>query len=110
LGNSPTYNELQKKAVVGKKLTDEDFSQLYRMVREILPGFYQFITNKSYSLNEAEFNTCVLFRLHVKALGASLLLDKSPAAITKISKSAMMKLFISEGKSRELIDKLSMIS
>ena len=110
LGNSPTYNELQKKAVVGKKLTDEDFSQLYRMVREILPGFYQFITNKSYSLNEAEFNTCVLFRLHVKALGASLLLDKSPAAITKISKSAMMKLFKSEGKSRELIDKLSMIS
>ena len=110
LGNSPTYNELQKKAVVGKKLTDEDLSQLYRMVREILPGFYQFITNKRYSLNESEFNTCVLFRLHVKALGASLLLDKSPAAITKISKSAMMKLFKSEGKSRELIDKLSMIS
>ena len=109
LGDSPIYQMLHKKTDAGKKLTDEDISQLYTLVREVLPVFYQFITNKKFSLNEAEYNVCVLFRLHVKAFGASVLLDKSPAAITKISKAVMEKLFGESGNSRELIEKLSFV-
>ena len=110
LETSPIYASLHSKVDAGKKLSDEDFSQLYRLLREVLPGFSQFITNKKYSLNEAEYNTCVLFRLHVKAFGAGVVLGKSPAAITKISKSVMMKLFRENGNSRELIEKLQAIS
>ena len=106
LEKSPVFSNLHKKADAGKKLSEDDFSELYRLVREVLPGFYQFISNKKYSLNEAEYNTCVLFRLHVKAFSAGALLGKSPAAITKISKSVMMKLFHENGNSRELIEKL----
>ena len=106
LEESPLYSNLHKKVDAGRMLNDEDISQLYRLVRETLPGFYQFISNKKHALNEAEYNVCILFRLHVRAFGVSVLLDKSPASITKISKAVLEKLFQENGNSRELITKL----
>ena len=77
------------------------------MVVETLPRFYQYIISNKYSLNQHEYQACLLFRLHVNALSVSNLLGVSPATITKVSKSILRKQFEKEGNSKDVMEMLS---
>ena len=109
LKKSETYEFLQKKAVVGHELTEEEWSKINMMVIEIFPRFYNFITSKQYALSINEYRACLLFRLHIKPVTISFMLGVSPSAVTKISKNLLSLLFNSEGVAKDLVEKLTKI-
>ena len=100
------YQKLGGMADKGLKLSSDELSLLHKMVIEVLPAFYQLISDKSYSLNEHEFDASILFRLHINAFSVGVMLGVSPSSVTKISKSLMKKLFQEEGTSKNLMEKL----
>lgn len=106
LQNSDIYKSLCRKADIGKPFSEAEWHELNRLVMEVIPEFYQFISNKRYALNVNEFRTCILFRIHIKAGGISNVLDVTPSYVTKMSKQLLVKLFESDGTSKDLIEKL----
>lgn len=110
LQESTAYDSLKKNAARGVTLSDDDWHQVYMMVIEVLPHFYQLITSKKLELNDKEFKTCILIRLHFSPKEIANMLDVSSAYITKLRNNMMVKLFGEEGKSKELDEKLMQYS
>ena len=109
LRESAIYTTLSKKSNIGSTLTEEEWHELNCLVMEVLPNFYQFISNRQYALNVNEYRACILFRLHIKSGSVSHLLEVVPSYVTKMSKQLLIKLFKSEGTSKDLGEKLSEI-
>lgn len=103
---SETFRELHRKADTGTLLTEDDWRSLDELVKEVLPGFQQFIAAKEYVMSQNERRVCLLLRLHVKPLCICHLLGVSAAAVTMMSKSLLQKLFGRKGASRELSERL----
>ena len=99
---SPDYKDIRIKGARGVVLSESDWQHIYVMVINALPNFYKFISSKKFDLNDKEFKTCILIRLHLPPGDIAKILDVSPAYITKIRNSMMKKLFGVEGKSKEL--------
>jgi DNA-binding MarR family transcriptional regulator len=101
---------LQKSADKALVLSDEDWHQTYMMLIEILPNFYRLISSKRSELNDNEFKTSILIRLHFTPKDVANMLNVTQPYITKVCKSLMQKLFDEEGKSKELSEKLKQYS
>ena len=106
LKDSEIYHVFDKLATKGTLPSAEEWQQMYMMVIDLFPSFYQFISSRRYALNEKEFNTCVLIRLHFRPKDICNLLGVSPSYITKIRNTMMKKLFGVEGTSKQLDEKL----
>lgn len=106
LKDSEIYQAFDKLATKGILPSAEEWQQMYMMVIDFFPSFYQFISSKKYALNEKEFNTCILIRMHFRPKDICNLLGVSPAYITKIRNTMMKKLFGVEGTSKQLDEKL----
>ena len=106
LKDSEIYILFDKLAAKGILPSAEEWQQMYMMVIEFFPSFYQFISSKKYALNEKEFNTCILIRLHFRPKDICNLLGVSPAYITKIRNTMMKKLFGVEGNSKKLDEEI----
>ena len=106
LKDSEIYHVFDKLATKGTLPSAEEWQQMYMMVIDLFPSFYQFISSRRYALNEKEFNTCVLIRLHFRPKDICNLLGVSPPYITKIRNTMMKKLFGVEGTSKQLDEKL----
>ena len=110
LEESEIYEYLQKSADKALVLSDEDWHQTYMMLIEILPNFYRLISSKRSELNDNEFKTSILIRLHFTPKDVANMLNVTQPYITKVCKSLMQKLFDEEGKSKELSEKLKQYS
>ena len=110
LEESEIYEYLQKSADKALVLSDEDWHQTYMMLIEILPNFYKLISAKRSELNDNEFKTSILIRLHFTPKDVANMLNVTQPYITKVCKSLMQKLFDEEGKSKELSEKLKQYS
>lgn len=99
---SSDYKDLRIKGARGVPLSESDWQHIFVMIINTLPNFYKFISSKKFELNDKEFKTCILIRLHLPPGDIAKMLDVSPAYITKIRNSMMKKLFGVEGKSKEL--------
>lgn len=110
LEKSYTYKNLQKSANKALVLSDDDWHQAYMMVIEILPNFYKLISSKRSELNNNEYKTCILMRLHFTPKDVSNMLDVTQPYITKVCRSLMQKLFKEEGKSKDLSERLKQYS
>ncbi len=106
LQKSKIYSDLRKTAGKGIMITEEEWHHIYVMTIEIFPSFYQFISSKKYELNDKEFNTSILIRLHFTPKEIANMLGVSSPYITKIRNQMMKKLFGVEGTSKELDEKL----
>ena len=106
LQESAVYKNIQKSAKKALFLTDDDWHQVYMMVIDVLPQFYKFISARRLELNDKEFKTCILIRLHFTPKEVANMLDVSSPYITKMRNQMMQKLFGVEGKSKELDEKL----
>ena len=106
LEESEIYEYLQKSADKALILSDDDWHQTYMMLIEILPNFYRLISSKRSELNDNEFKTSILIRLHFTPKDVANMLNVTQPYITKVCKSLMQKLFDEEGKSKELSEKL----
>jgi len=110
LEKSETYKNLQKTANKALVLSEDDWHQAYMMVIEILPNFYKLISSKRSELNDNEYKTCILMRLHFMPKDVANMLDVTQPYITKVCKSLMQKLFDEEGKSKDLSERLKQYS
>lgn len=106
LEESDIYHELTKKAGKAVELTNDDWHQVNVLAIETLPNFYKFISSKKLELNDKEFKTCMLVRMHFTPKDIANMLGVSQAYITKLRNNMMPKLFGMEGNSKELDEKL----
>ena len=106
LEESDIYHELTKKAGKAVELTNDDWHQVNVLAIETLPNFYKFISSKKLELNDKEFKTCMLVRMHFAPKDIANMLGVSQAYITKLRNNMMPKLFGMEGNSKELDEKL----
>ena len=106
LEDSDIYHELTKKAGKAMELTNDDWHQVNVLAIETLPNFYKFISSKKLELNDKEFKTCMLVRMHFAPKDIANMLGVSQAYITKLRNNMMPKLFGMEGNSKELDEKL----
>ncbi|MDD7028703.1 MAG: hypothetical protein PUI49_04025, partial [Prevotellaceae bacterium] len=106
LKDSEIYHIFDKLAAKGNLPSAEEWQQMYMMVIDFFPSFYQFISSKKYALSEKEFNTCILIRLHFRPKDICNLLGVSSAYITKIRNTMMKKLFGVEGNSKKLDEEI----
>ena len=110
LQESTVYKSLIKKADKGKVLTTEEWDELISLVIEVLPGYFQFLSNNQYILNPKEYRMCVLLRLHVNARSAGNLIGVSPSSVTKMSKNVSKAIFERELTAKDLITELMEIA
>ena len=110
LENSEVYMLLKKSADKALILSDDDWHQTFMMIIEILPNFNKLISSKRPELNDNEFKTCILIRLHFTSKDVSNMLGVTQPYITKVCRSLMQKLFNEEGKSKDLSEKLKQYS
>ena len=110
LENSEVYMLLKKSADKALILSDDDWHQTFMMIIEILPNFNKLISSKRSELNDNEFKTCVLMRLHFTPKDVANMLGVTQPYITKVCRSLMQKLFNEEGKSKDLGEKLKQYS
>ena len=104
--NSEVYMLLKRSADKALILSDDDWHQTFMMIIEILPNFNKLISSKRSELNDNEFKTCILIRLHFTSKDVSNMLGVTQPYITKVCRSLMQKLFNEQGKSRDLSKKL----
>lgn len=110
LENSEVYMLLKRSADKALILSDDDWHQTFMMIIEILPNFNKLISSKRSELNDNEFKTCILIRLHFTSKDVSNMLGVTQPYITKVCRSLMQKLFNEEGKSKDLSEKLKQYS
>ena len=110
LAKSTIYEYIKKSADKALVLSDDDWHQTYMMVIEILPNFYKLISSKRSELNDNEFKTSILIRLHFTPKDVANMLNVTQPYITKVCKSLMQKLFDEEGKSKDLSERLRLYS
>ncbi|MBQ8991263.1 MAG: hypothetical protein IJ084_04560 [Prevotella sp.] len=110
LAKSIIYEDIKKSANKALILSDDDWHQVHMMVIEILPNFYKLISAKRSELNDNEFKTSILIRLHCSPKDVANMLNVTQPYITKVCKSLMQKLFGEDGKSKDLIERLRQFS
>ena len=109
LKDSPLYKALQLKAIKGETLSSNDWEGIYMMIREYFPGFDDFMETHRPNLKEIEYQTCLLLRLHFKAIDIAGCLSLSKSKISQVCNEVMRKTFQSKGSSEELSAKLTKI-
>lgn len=109
LKDSPLYKALQLKAIKGEALSSNDWEGIYMMIREYFPGFDDFMETHRPNLKEIEYQTCLLLRLHFKAIDIAGCLSLSKSKISQVCNEVMRKTFQSKGSSKELSAKLTKI-
>lgn len=110
LEKSEIYEYLKKKAGKALSLSNEDWHQTHMMIIDIFPNFYKLISSKRSELNDNEFRTSILIRLHFTPKEIANMLNVTQPYITKVCRSLMLKMFDEEGKSKDLIEKLKQYS
>ena len=109
LKSSTAYQTLEKKAIRGEALTEEDWRRLRMLVIEYLPGFNDFLTTNAHRLTESKYNICILLRLHFKSVDISKILGIKPPSVSDACTSIMRIIFQKEGSAKELTATLSEI-
>lgn len=110
LMHSKEYARLKVLATRGTLLSDEDWHMVYMMIIETMPSFHKFISSKKHQLNDKEYKTCILIRLHFIQKEIANMVGVSPAYIAKVSNKIMQKLFDSSGKAKDLEQQLKQFS
>lgn len=109
LKESPSYKALQQKAIKGEALSVTEWEGICMMIREYFPGFDDFMETLRPNLKDIEYQTCLLLRLHFKAIDIAGCLSLSKSKISQICTEVMRKTYQSKGSSKELSAKLTKI-
>ena len=98
LKEAEVYKRFHSMANKGKTPSSADWENLNLLLRDVLPGFYRFITVHKHELNDIEYYTCILTRIHVKPKAIGTMVGKTAPYISKIRRSMLQKLFNIDGK------------
>ena len=98
LFDHPSHQMLMRHAAQGTSLSDEEWLQLESLIDKELPGFRDFLQKNRHLLNQREYQTCILLRLHVETKVISRMIGVSASYITKIRVKMLRDIFHLEGK------------
>ena len=85
-----TFREM---AYTAEKPTEEEWQALFDVLQESLPAFSRFMEEHANILNNTEYRTCYLIRIHVNVKGISNILGVSAPYISRIRKEMLRTLF-----------------
>jgi hypothetical protein len=105
LQNSLSYKVIKDTAIKGQTLAQNDWETIDNLVKEYMPGFYDFIVS-NLRINSVEYKICLLLRLHFKAGEIANMLGVTPAYISKTSTEILAGLYGKKGSSKELYKEL----
>ena len=109
LKESPTYNDLGKKAVQGRSLVEEDWNNIRILIQEYLPSFDDFLATNQHRLKLNETHILKLLRLHFKPVDIAGMTGMSKSQISQICSEIMKKIFNAKGSSKELSSRIEKI-
>lgn len=109
LNESPSYKALRQKAIRGTTLSANEWESISMMIREYFPGFDDFMETHRPHLKDIEYQTCLLLRLHFKAIDIAGCLSLSKSKISQVCTEVMRKMYQDKGSSKELSSKLAKI-
>ncbi|MCR5366222.1 MAG: hypothetical protein K6E67_08800 [Prevotella sp.] len=109
LRESPVYKNLEKKAIHGQFLVEEDWKKIKILIGEYLPSFDDFLATNLHRLKGSEYQVMILLRLHFKPVDIAGMIDLSKSQISQNCTEIMKKIFESKGSSKELSVKLDKI-
>ena len=109
LEESSVYCHLQSKALACSPLTDNDWREIERLVKDTLPGFYTLIVSGQYAFHQEGRRLCFLLRLHVGLKEAAALMGVSQPKVSKLSRKILLRVFQEEGSGKELTKRLEYI-
>jgi len=97
------FHSMARKALIP---SDEDWEKLYIGIKDVLPSFCDFIDCNKYQLNQTEYRTCFLIRIHLNVKDMSNMLGVSSAYISKIRKEMLKTLFDCSGSASDFDKKV----
>lgn len=106
LSKSPLYKKLLIMSNKGQTVCDDDWQWIYSLAIEHFPLFWEYISSKKFALNESEFNTCVLIRLHVRPVSISEMLEVTTGYVSKVRIRLYEKLFGEQGTSKQFDERI----
>jgi len=108
LKQSPNYQQIEKLAYKGLKLSEDDWDTVCNLASEYYPGFYDFLLSRL-QLDSIDYHICLLLRLHFKTGEIANMLGVTPPYISKTSTDILGCLFGKKGSSKELSKELRKI-
>ena len=106
LQKSSSYKVIKDIAIKGQTLSQGDWETIENLVKEYIPGFYDFMVS-NFRIDSVEYKICLLLRLHFKAGEIANMLGVTPAYISKTSTEILGGTFVKKGSSKELYKELS---
>lgn len=91
--NQEIVNRLHKNATKGKIMNGNEWIDLQKLVRKLMPDFYDFITRQEYNLTDKEEKICVLTRLHFIPTEICSLLDLKKQRVSNMRANLNKKMF-----------------
>ena len=89
--------------------SEQDWQLVHIKLFELFPHFHDLLISKKHLLNQNEFNSCFLMRMHFKPADLMNMLEISSSYSTKIRKSLLKKLFNIEGKAEDFDEKIASV-
>ena len=106
LKEAEVYKRFHSMANKGKTPSSADWEKLNAFLHDMLPAFCQFLTIHEHELNNTEFHTCVLTRIHIKPKAISTMLGVSASYITKVRRDMHFRLFKEEGSASDFDERI----
>ena len=104
--SSPIVSDLHKSASLGHQATDGELQRLKLFVEGSMPKFVSALHQYGVSVSSQNLVFCMLVRLHFLPSELSVLLGKSPQAVTNQKRRLLTNLFKEEGGARDFDEKI----
>ena len=99
-------SDLHKCASLGRQATDADMQRLMLLGESRLPKFIEALRQYDGAIASQNLIFCLLVKLHFLSSELSVLLGKSPQAVTNQKRRLLRKLFKEEGGAHDFEDKI----
>ena len=106
LKSSLFYKNLHNSSDINQKLSEKEWDGIEKMLMDIVPNYYIFMTSKKGMLNKTEYRLCHLLRLDIEMKRAGVLIGITQTHVSRTCSTVMVKLFDEKGAGRELQKRL----
>ena len=101
--SSDEYLALQRRIATGKRLKEEDWSEIEEHLKKVYPGFVSQL-HSIYPMSELEFQTCLLIKLRIAPTDIAGVLSREASTISTVRSRLYRKVFGRKGSTREWDD------
>ena len=110
LKGSDIYKRFHKLSNAGIAPSSEEWDNLYAFFQQVIPNFCDFMSVHKHELNEKEYQTCLLIRIHIPPKAIGVMLGCSASYISRIRSKMSETLFAEGGKSTKFDKMICKIS